>query len=82
MLKETNVGTGGHETLISWSPKVLDVQRSLRLRVGVSQTSTGKYAWDCTAEGEGMTREEVLAESDALVAALKSRYPAPEGKEK
>lgn len=57
---------------------------SLRHRVNVSQTSTGKKSWDCTVDGEGYTQESILAESDRLVAQLERRYPAemPATKEK
>lgn len=60
------------------------MEKSWRYRVNVSQTSTGKISWDCTAEGENFTKDEVLTESDALVAELKKRYPAeiPEPKKK
>lgn len=56
-------------------------ERSLRYRVNVSQTSTGKKSWDCTVDGEGFNKERILAESDILVAELEKRYP-PEIKEK
>lgn len=55
---------------------MLEVNKSLRYRVNVSQTSTGKKSWDCTCDGEGFTMDEVLAESDKLVAELTRRYPA------
>lgn len=45
-----------------------------RHRVNVSQTSTGKMSFDCTVEATGTTQDEILAESDALVAELKKRY--------
>ena len=59
----------------------MEIQKSLRYRVNVSQTSTGKKSWDCTVDGENYTQEEILAKSDELVKALESRYP-PEIKEK
>jgi hypothetical protein len=46
-----------------------------RHRVSVSQTSTGKNSFDCSVESTGSSMEEVLAESDRLVALLRSRYP-------
>ena len=52
--------------------------RQFRHRVNVSQTSKGIESFDCTVEGTGYTREEILAESDSLTAALRTRYH-PEG---
>lgn len=52
------------------------VETSLRYRINVSQTSTGKRSWDCTVDGEGWSQDEILAHSDALVAELERRYPA------
>lgn len=54
-----------------------EIQKSFRYRVNVSITTKGQKVWDCTAEGIGYSREVVLDESDALVAALEARYPAP-----
>ena len=56
-------------------------ETSLRYRVNVSQTSTGKNSFECTVEGTGFTEDEILARSDSLVAQLEQRYP-PEIKEK
>lgn len=58
----------------------MEINKSLRYRVNVSQTSTGKKSWDCTCDAEGFSMDEVLAESDKLVAELEQRYP-PEIKE-
>lgn len=52
------------------------MDKSLRYRVNVSQTSTGKRSWDCTVDGEGYTEEEILERSDSIVAQLERRYPA------
>ncbi len=49
----------------------------IRRRVNVSTSVKGVITWDCTVESEGLTRDELLSDSDALVAALKERYPAP-----
>lgn len=49
---------------------------SLRHRVNVARTTKGAWSWECTVEGEGYTRDEILAEHDAVVAELKRRYPA------
>ena len=55
-----------------------------RTRVEVSTSVKGVKTYSCTIELLDSTNEEVLAESDALVAALDKRYPAPmeEPKEK
>jgi len=57
-----------------------ELTKSLRYRVAVSQTSTGKKSWDCTVDYDGATIEEVLERSDALVVELEKRYPAPDVK--
>ena len=57
------------------------MEKSLRYRVNISQTSTGKKSWDCTCDGEGFSEEEILERSDSLVKALEQRYP-PIEKEK
>ena len=57
-------------------PEVGD--RQVRKRVSVSISTRGVHTWDCTVEDtspEGISNELLLAESDALVAALQSRYP-------
>ena len=46
-----------------------------RHRISVSQTSTGKYSFDCSVEATGSYLENVLEESDDLVERLKARYP-------
>ena len=53
----------------------MEITKSLRYRINVSQTSTGKKSWDCTVDYENGTMEEVLAESDKLVGELTKRYP-------
>ncbi len=59
----------------------METNTSLRYRVNVSQTSTGRKSWESTVEAEGMDREQVLLLSDTLVAELERRYPAvKEGK--
>jgi len=52
----------------------MEVEKSWRHRINVSQTSKGVLTFDCTVEGTGATMEEVLAESDRLVDELVSRY--------
>ena len=51
-----------------------------RYRINISTTSKGLKSFDCTVEiyGDEVTMEEVLAESDRLVAELDRKYPAPE----
>ena len=65
-------------------------ERTVRTRVGVSKTSTGKMSFDSTVEITGTptglwaeTTEEAISQremalrySDALVEALRERYPA------
>ncbi len=51
-------------------------QVSKRYRVNVSTSVKGQKTYDCTVECNGMTMEEILAESDKLVAELDKRYPA------
>lgn len=54
-----------------------EVTVSKRYRVNVSTSVKGIHSFDCTVDLTGMTQAEVLAESDALVAELDKRYPAP-----
>lgn len=55
----------------------MEVNKSLRYRVQVSTSVKGIKTFDCTVDGDGFTMDEVLAESDKLVAELMKRYPAP-----
>ena len=50
--------------------------RSIRRRVNVKNSTRGVRTWDITVDGVEYTREEILAESDALVQAMEARYPA------
>jgi hypothetical protein len=52
--------------------------KSLRRRVNVSISTRGIRTWDTTVDGVGYSREEILAESDAMVRAMEARYPAAE----
>jgi len=54
-----------------------EIERSKRYRVNVSTSVKGIKTYDCTVDMTGTTQEEVLAESDSLVAELDKRYPAP-----
>jgi len=51
-----------------------------RIRTNVSTSVKGVKTYDATVEmtGEGVTKEMVLAEHDALVQELDQRYPAVE----
>lgn len=51
------------------------MEKSIRYRVNVSVSTKGQKTWDCTCDGENMAMDEVLAESDKLVAELEKRYP-------
>jgi len=53
-------------TLPGWASPGTEDNRSLRLRVGFDQTSKGVISGSWTVEGTGYTREEILAEVDAL----------------
>ena len=48
----------------------------LRRRINVKNSTRGQRTWDITVDGVGYTREEMLAESDATVRAMETRYPA------
>lgn len=50
-------------------------EKSLRYRVNISTSVKGIKTWECTVDGTGFTQEEILAESDKLVAQLEKRYP-------
>jgi len=53
----------------------VEKRETWRHRVSVSQTSTGKYSFDCSVESTGASMEDVLRESDDLVERMKARYP-------
>lgn len=53
------------------------MEKSLRYRVNVSTSVKGIKTWEVTVDGTEYTKEEILKESDALVAELEKRYPAP-----
>ena len=50
-------------------------EKSVRYRVNVTISTKAQKTWDCTVDGQGMTMEEVLSESDKLVTELEKRYP-------
>jgi hypothetical protein len=55
--------------------------KSLRRRVNVSISTRGVLTWDTTVDGVGYTREEILAESDAQVQAMKAILPSSRGRD-
>ena len=57
-----------------------EIENKKRYRVNVSTSGKGVKSYDCTVEIEGdqATMWHILEESDALVAELDRRYPAPE----
>ena len=50
---------------------------SKRYRVNISTSVKGVKTYDCTVDITGGTMEEVLEESDKLVAEMDKRYPPP-----
>ena len=53
---------------------MMEITKSIRRRVNISTSVKGIKTWEMTVDAEGYTQEEVLAESDALVAQLEKRY--------
>ena len=53
----------------------MEIQKSIRRRINISTSVKGVKTWDATVDYENGTLEEVLAESDNLVAELEKRYP-------
>ena len=51
------------------------VEVKIRYRIAISTSVKGIKTYDCTVDAEGLTQEEVLKRSDALVKELDSRYP-------
>lgn len=58
-----------------------EIRKSIRYRVNVSTSIKGIKTWECTCDAEGFTMDDVLKESDKLVAELEKSYPLelPEG---
>ena len=54
---------------------MVEETRSLRYRVNISRGMKGGISFETTVDGLGYSMEEVLAESDKLVAELEKRYP-------
>ena len=53
----------------------MEEQYKKRIRIEVSTSVKGVKTYSCTMEMIDTPREEVLAESDALVLSLDKRYP-------
>ncbi len=51
------------------------METSKRYRINIKETAKRDKYWECTVDATGLTMEEVLKESDALVAELDKRYP-------
>jgi len=54
----------------------MEETKSLRYRINISRGMKGGTSWEATVDGEGFSKEQILAESDVLVAELEKRYPA------
>ena len=57
---------------------MMEAENGKRYRINVSTSVKGVHTWDATVElqGDQVTMEEVLAESDRLVKELDQKYPA------
>ena len=55
----------------------MEIERTIRYRINVGTSVKGVKTFDCTVDSDALTMDEVLAESDKLVAELVKRYPAP-----
>lgn len=53
----------------------MEVEKSIRYRVNVSTSVKGVKTFDCTVDMLNASMDEVLVESDKLVAELEKRYP-------
>ena len=53
----------------------MEVTKSKRYRVNISTSVKGIKTYECTVDMTEATMEEVLSESDKLVAELDRRYP-------
>jgi len=52
-----------------------EVRVSKRYRINIATSVKGVKTYDATVDMEGVSREEVLAESEKLVQELDRRYP-------
>lgn len=57
----------------------MEVTKSLRYRINISRGMKGAVSFEATVDADNYPMSIVLAESDALVAELERRYPAPQG---
>ena len=53
----------------------MELERTKRYRVNISTSVKGIKTYDCTVDMNGFTMDEVLSESDKLVAEMDKRYP-------
>ncbi len=54
-----------------------EIVKNIRYRINIAQGMKGSHSFEATVDMENASMDEVLAESDKLVAKLQSRYPAP-----
>lgn len=54
----------------------MEIEKSLRYRINISRGMKGNTSFEATVDGLNYSMEEVLAESDRIVAELEKRYPA------
>ena len=54
----------------------MEITKSIRYRVNISTSVKGIKTWENTVDCTGYSKEEVMAESDALVAECEKRYQA------
>ena len=52
-----------------------EMEVSKRYRVNIKETAKHEKYFECTVDATGLTMEEVLKDSDALVVELDKRYP-------
>ena len=57
----------------------MELQYKKRLRIEVATSVKGVKTFSCTCEMLDVSMDEVLAESDRMVAELQKRYPIEEG---
>jgi len=56
----------------------MEIEKNCRFRINISTSVKGVKTWDCTVDMLNAPMEEVLMESDKLVAQLSKRYPISE----
>lgn len=50
-------------------------EKELRYRINISRGMKGQISFEATVDGTGFSQQEILSESDQLVASLEDRYP-------